>query len=75
MRPQHFEHLRAGSSEILIVAETNHRAAGSARPLAATAWLLSARLGEKVLPPIADDVGGRGNAGSANTKFPDELAT
>jgi hypothetical protein len=75
MRPQHFEDLRAGSSEILVAAETNHRFAGSASPLAATASLFSARQRDKVLAPIADDVRGGGNAGSANTKRPDELAT
>jgi hypothetical protein len=73
MRPQHFEDLRAGSSEILIAAETDHRAAGS--PLVATACLFSTRQREKLLAPITDDVGGGGNAGPANTKFPDELTT
>jgi hypothetical protein len=75
MSSQHFENLRAGSSEILVAAETNHRAAGSGIPLAAPACLFSARPREKVLAPIADDVGGSGNAGSANTHLPDELAT
>jgi hypothetical protein len=75
MRPQHFEYLGAGPSEIFVAAETNRRAAGGGSPLADTACLFGARPREKVLAPISDDVGGSGNAGSANTKRPDELAT